>query len=114
MPLTKKEYVSRYVGKVDRRRTSAYKKRGDKVNKSQSLVKKYPGVYAIKNGSDTTGYLIRKYSVSNSIKRNPRSTVRKSVTVHRKTVHPQKGSQDRSRRNSRESWEYSHKSPSMR
>lgn len=56
--MDKDTYINKYVGKLDKRRTNAYVKRGNKVNKYQTVEKKYDGVLAIKNRYDITGYLL--------------------------------------------------------
>ena len=81
MPLTKKQYISKYVGKVDKRRTNAYRKRGNKLSKINKSVKKYAGLSMIKHGSDTTGYIINT------------------------SIHAAKSRMDRKRSNKTEGWE---------
>ncbi len=81
--MNKDQYTSKYVGNVDKRRTNAYRKRGNKVNENQKVENKYNNLKAIKNKTtnDITGYIINN------------------------NVHAIKNSSDRSKRNTKESWE---------
>ena len=56
--MDKDSYLNKYLGKYDKRRTNAYVKRGNNINKYQKLVEKYDGVFAITNQNDLTGFLI--------------------------------------------------------
>jgi hypothetical protein len=87
MVLSKETYMKKYIGKINSRLTTAYKKRGNTISKNNTLVKKYSNIFAIKNGNDTVGYLVDNniHSTKTKYDRNKKSHQKWEKTGGRKS-----------------------------
>jgi hypothetical protein len=75
MVLSRETYFKKYIGKENKRLTKAYIKRGRIISNHQTLIAKYSGISALKNGTDTVGYLVdgKIHSTKTKADRNRKS-----------------------------------------
>lgn len=79
MVIKKEDYFKRYVGNIDPRRTSSYKKSGLDMKKYSVKPTNYSGLFKIirkKPYPDTTGYLMngKVHATKNKLDRRTKST----------------------------------------